>query len=104
MGVLKSKADQYAGTYTWTLKDGQYVNLWEDGKGNSGKCIGTYAVVEDFVRLISTTDDCPNEVEDFQWRLDEAGLHIHILDIKGVPFTEVKATYEAKPWQKIAEQ
>jgi TRAP-type C4-dicarboxylate transport system substrate-binding protein len=104
MGVLKSKADQYAGTYTWTLKDGQYVNLWEDGKGNSGKCIGTYAVVEDFVRLTSTTDDCPNEVEDFQWRLDEDGLHIHILDIKGVPFTEVKATYEAKPWQKIAEQ
>ena len=103
MGVMISKANEMAGTQTWTIKDGHYVNLWEDGKGNSGKCIGTYTVVEDFVRLTSTTDDCPNEVEDFQWRLDADGLHIHILDIKGVPFTEVKASYEAKPWQKVSQ-
>ena len=104
MGVMKSKANEWAGTYTWTLKDGHYMNLWEDGKGKSGKCVGTYSVVEDFVRLTSTTDDCPGEVEDFQWRLDDDGLHIHLIAVKNIGFTEVKANFEAKPWQKIADQ
>jgi hypothetical protein len=103
MDVLQSKANQMAGTYTWTLQDGNYVLLWEGGAGQSGNCIGTYAVMDDFVRLTSTTDDCPGEVEDFQWRLDDDGLHVHLLATKNIPFVEMKANFEAKPWQKIAD-
>jgi hypothetical protein len=103
MGVMQSKANQMAGTYTWTLQDGNYILLWEDGAGQSGNCIGTFAVVDDFVRLTSTTDDCPGEVEDFRWRLDNDGLHVHLLATKNIPFVEMKANFEAKPWQKIAD-
>lgn len=93
-----------AGMYTWTLQNGNYILLWEDGAGQSGNCIGTYAVVDDFVRLTSTTEDCPGEVDDLQWRLDEEGLHFHVLDVKNAPLTEITAYLEAKPWQKIADQ
>jgi hypothetical protein len=103
MGVLQSKANQMAGTYTWTLQNGNYILLWEGSAGQSGNCIGTYAVVDDFVRLTSTTDDCPGEVEDLQWRLDDDGLHVHLLATKNIPFVEMKANFEAKPWQKVEE-
>lgn len=103
MGVMQSKADQMAGTYTWTLQDGEYILLWEGGAEQSGKCVGTYALVDDFVRLISTTQDCPGEVEDFRWRLDDEGLHIHLLATKNIPFLEMKANFEAKAWQKVSD-
>jgi hypothetical protein len=43
-------------------------------------------------------------VDDIQWRLDEEGLHFHLLATQNDPFTEIKAMFEAKPWQKKADQ
>jgi hypothetical protein len=59
-------------------------------------------VLEDFARFMSTTDDCPNEVEVFQWRLEEDGLHL--VAMQRPPFAEISANLEAKPYQKIAVQ
>jgi hypothetical protein len=59
---------------------------------------------DDFVRLTSTTKDCPSEIEDFQSRLDDDGLHIQLLAAKNIEFAEVRANYVAKPWQNVADQ
>jgi TRAP-type transport system periplasmic protein len=107
MGVLRSVAEaEWAGTYTLTLKDGKSVGVWQGLQGQTGKCQANYEVVENFVRFTyyTDTDECLGEVDDLQWRLDDEGLHFHVIDIKNAPFTEIKAYLEAKPWQKIADQ
>jgi len=43
-------------------------------------------------------------VDDIQWRLDEAELYFHLLATQNDPFTEIKTMFEAKPWQKMADQ
>jgi hypothetical protein len=43
-------------------------------------------------------------VDDVQWRLDEEGLHFHLLATQNDPFTEIRAMLEAKPYQKIADK
>lgn len=100
-----SKND-WAGVYTLTHKDGKSRTDW-DGPFFSAKCQATYEVVEDFVRFTyySDTDECKDEVGDLQWRLDDEGLlYFHVVDIKNAPFKEIKAYFEAKPWQKIADK
>ena len=47
---------------------------------------------------------CQDEIDDVQWRFDADGLHLHLVDVKNVSFQEVQATFDAKPWQKIANQ
>jgi TRAP-type transport system periplasmic protein len=107
MGVLRSVAEaEWAGTYTLTLKDGNSLGVWQGLQRQTGKCQANYEVVENFVRFTyyTDTDECLGEVDDLQWRLDEEGLHFHVIDIKNAPLTEIKAYLEAKPWQKIADQ
>jgi hypothetical protein len=103
MGLLQSVARDWAGLYTLTFQDGKSVMLGQDEQGKTGKCETTYAVVEDFVRFTSVDSvaECPNEVDDIQWRLDKDGLHLHLVAIKNAKFLEGKAWLEAKPWQKI---
>jgi hypothetical protein len=107
MGVLRSVAEQeWAGVYTLTLKDGKSLGVWQGLHGQTGKCQANYEVVEDFVRFTyyqTTGGECVDAIEDIQWRLDDAGLHFHVLDIKNAPLVEIKAYYEAKPWQKISD-
>jgi hypothetical protein len=43
-------------------------------------------------------------VEDFRWRLEGDRLHVQLLATKNIPFVEIKANFEAKPWQKVAGQ
>jgi hypothetical protein len=61
-------------------------------------------VIEDIVRFtyFTSTDECQGEVDDIQWRLDDDGLHLHLVAIKNSRFLEMKAFFEAKSWQKIA--
>jgi TRAP-type transport system periplasmic protein len=104
MGVLRSVAEaEWAGTYTLTLEDGKSLGVWQGLQGQTGKCQANYEVVDDFVRFTyyTDTDECLGEVDDLKWRLDEEGLHFHVVDIKNAPFTEIKAYLEAKPWQKV---
>jgi TRAP-type C4-dicarboxylate transport system substrate-binding protein/beta-lactamase regulating signal transducer with metallopeptidase domain len=104
MGVMGSKASDWSGVYTWILEDGKGTFLVSGPieQTNSGGCAANYAVVEDFVRFIYTTGSgCDDEVDDIQWRLENDGLHLHLVDIKGATFVENRAYLEAKPWQKI---
>jgi hypothetical protein len=44
------------------------------------------------------------EVDDIQWRIDDQGLmHFHLVANQNGKFIEVKATYEAKPYQKVGD-
>ncbi|HLO31084.1 MAG TPA: hypothetical protein VK249_18190 [Anaerolineales bacterium] len=108
-GVLKSVAQSdWAGLYTITFKDGKFLNTWQGEQGQSGKCQANYELVGDIVRLTyyqTTGQECEDEVDDLQWRLDDQGLlHLHLVAIKNAPFAEIKANLEAKPYQKIADQ
>jgi TRAP-type transport system periplasmic protein len=107
MGVLQSDAVGWAGVYTWTFQDGNAVLRAQADMHY--ECEATYGVVEYFVRITysdspSFPDVCNGIVEDVQWRLEEDGLHFHLIATQNAPFVEDKATYEAKPWQKIADQ
>jgi TRAP-type C4-dicarboxylate transport system substrate-binding protein len=102
MGVLASKAPDWSGVYTFTFKDGVFHWTWEGtegyAKGQTASSDGTYEVVDNFVRFTSG-----DVVDDVQWRLDEDGLHFHLLATQNDPFTEIRAMLEARPYQKIAE-
>jgi len=103
MGLLQSVAESdWAGLYTLTFQDYNYQMVWQSNHDFSAKCQATYEVFEDVVRLTyyTDTDECEGAVEDIQWRLDDDGLHIHLVDTNGM-FIEAKAFWEAKPWQKI---
>jgi TRAP-type C4-dicarboxylate transport system substrate-binding protein len=103
-GILQSAANNQAGTHTFTFHDGKFAwHLDADNPDNSGDCEGTYALVGDVNRL-TLTGDCAPEVDDIQWRLDDQGLHLHLVNIKNAPFAEIKANLEAKPYQRIADQ
>ena len=98
MGLLKSKAPEWSGVYTFTFKDGVFNWNKEGSNGQTDSDDGSYKVVDDFVRLSSG-----DYWDDFQWRLDEEGLHFHLLATHNDPFTEIRAMFEAKPWQKVEE-
>ena len=103
MGILRSVATEWAGVSTITFQDGKQIGQWVGEQGQTGECTATYEVVEDFVRITRTpiTANCPPEVDDIQWRLDEDGLHLHLVGIQGAKFLETQANFEAKPWQKV---
>jgi hypothetical protein len=102
MGVSKSVAEStWAGTYNWTFQDGK-VQADYKGPGGDFTCQGNMVFVDNVARITySSGDACDNEVDDIQWRLDPDGLHLHLVAIVHAPFTENKAQYEAKPWQKV---
>lgn len=102
MGVSEVEAPDWSGVYTYTFQDGVFHITWKGteawAKGETGSASGNYEVVEDFVRLAQTNDEW---VDDVQWRFDQEGLHFHLLATQNDPFTEIRALFEAKPWQKI---
>ena len=100
MGVSSSDAMGWEGVGTFTFQDGKAVYRLQ---GNSPyECEGTYEVVEDFVRFTYAEQDvCNGIVEDVRWRLDEDGLHFHLIAAHNTPFDVDKAAWEAKPWQKV---
>jgi len=107
MGVSQSNAPGWDGVGTFTFQDGKA--LYRHQGEIDYECEATYEVVEDFVRItyIDTPTDqdmCNGVVEDVQWRLDEDGLHFQLIATQNVPFLEDKAAWEAKSWQKIADQ
>jgi TRAP-type C4-dicarboxylate transport system substrate-binding protein len=106
LGVSKTNAPDWSGIFTHTFQDGVFHTTWEgtegQAKGKTGSCDGTYEVVEDFVR-ISLSSDCGSEVDDIRWRLDADGLHFNCIAVQNGMSVEVKAIFDAKPYQKIAD-
>ena len=80
--------------------------IWEGLQGEFARCQADYELVEeDIVRLTNTSDpsECSFGPNDIQWRIDEAGLHLHLVAATDKP-VETKAFYEAKTWQQVADQ
>ena len=97
----------WTGVGTFTFQDGKAV--YRHQGEIDYECEATYEVVEDFVRITytdspSNADFCIGVVEDVQWRLDDDGLHFQLIAAHNISFREDKAVWEAKPWQKVAEQ
>jgi len=57
------------------------------------------------LRLTNTSDpsECSFGSEDIRWRIDDEGLHLHLVATAS-GFVEIKSFFEAKVWQKIADQ
>ena len=107
MGVPQADTVGWTGMGTFTFQDGKAVYRHQGEMDY--ECEATYEVVEDFVRITytdspSNADFCIGLVEDVQWRLDDDGLHFQLLAAHNTAFREDKAVWEAKPWQKVAEQ
>jgi len=102
MGVLKSVAQSdWAGSYTITFDNGKFIFDWRGEQGQNGKCQAGYELAGDVVRLTYTSlYNCNNPEEDIQWRIDNDGLHLHLVAQEG-DFVGMKAFFEAKTWQKV---
>ena len=101
MGMMRSAAQSdWTVPYTLMFKDGKYVMDWQVEQGEIGRCEANYQMVGDVLRLTYINSDCGGGVDDIQWRIDDEGLHLHLVATNG-KFTEVKAFYEARPWQKF---
>jgi TRAP-type C4-dicarboxylate transport system substrate-binding protein len=99
-GLPRGEAQAIAGVTNWEFQDGKFTQNMLINSPRAGTCTGTYAVVEDFVRF-TYTSGCDGEVDDVQWRLDEDGLHLHLVAIQNAPFRVNKFYYEANPWKNI---
>jgi hypothetical protein len=101
MGIIRSAAQSdWILPYTLTFKDGRFVMDWQVEQGSIGRCEANYQIVGDVLRLTYMNSECGGGVDDIQWRIDDEGLHLHLVATQG-KFAEVKAFYEAKPWQKF---
>jgi TRAP-type C4-dicarboxylate transport system substrate-binding protein len=103
-GMLRSVAQkEWAGAYTLTLQDGKMVFHWKGEQGQDAKCQANYAVAGDVVRFTyySSADECTNEVDNVQWRMDDAGIHFQVVTIENGPLGGSKTFWGAKPWQKV---
>jgi hypothetical protein len=106
MGVNHARSADWVGIYTTKYQDGRAIEDFE-GPVRTTHCEADLEVVGDVVRQTYTSSDPPRVCMDpavvleLQWRLDEDGLHLHLVSIEEAPFLENAAYLEAKPWQKI---
>jgi TRAP-type C4-dicarboxylate transport system substrate-binding protein len=112
MGVPPGLAPGWAGVYTLTILDSDFTWTWlgtEDYEGDMALCKGPMTLVDGNVSVIYRElggNDCSGDSygssDVFQWRLDDQGLlHFHVVNH---PEIELRAVWEAKPYQKIADQ
>jgi TRAP-type C4-dicarboxylate transport system substrate-binding protein len=107
MGVLEKNAPGWAGPQSYEFNDGEGIFRGEFHDGVVIVCPYTYEVVDDFFRLTYVDKgldnyECGDQVDDLQWRLDDDGLHLHLVDIHDGLLVEMTAAYEARPWQLVA--
>ena len=104
MGVLRSKAEtDWAGTYSFTF-DGDTGEHHGSGPGWTAFCPFTMEVIDGLVHLIylkNVKHSCIDEVDVIQWRLEPDGLHFKLVRNDNGPEAEVRAMFEAKPWQQV---
>jgi TRAP-type transport system periplasmic protein len=99
-GLPRAEAKYIVGVTNFEFQDGKVTINMQINTPRAISCMGTYAVVEDFLRF-TWTDPCNSASEDVQWRLGDDGIHFHVIAIKNEPFLLNKVYYEANPWQKI---
>ena len=105
-GILRSVAEEeWAGVYTWKFQDGKaQLNFEGTVKTGTFICLAEYAAVGDVVRFIpSIPSGTCDGVDEVQWRLEEDGLHFHLVASSGGPLAAIQTTYEAKPFQQISD-
>ena len=100
MGLVPIDVTELAGTYTLTLNNGAGKFGFESGQG-AGECEGDYSADDDMTSWVMTSGPCTATLAVTQWRLEDDGLHFHLVDIKDASFIENKAIFEANPWQKV---
>jgi TRAP-type C4-dicarboxylate transport system substrate-binding protein len=105
-GVSKVNAPDWSGTFTHTFKEnGEFHTAWlgteGSAKGQNSSCDGTYELVKNIVR-ITFSQDCGGEIYEVQWRIDNDGLHFHLLSTTNEKPVEVRASLETKPYQEMA--
>jgi hypothetical protein len=108
-GVSRYVAEEeWAGVYTWTFQDGKaQLDFVGPIKTGTFTCLAEYAAVDGVVRLTFASSvlagPCAGALDEVQWRLDDDGLHFHLVASSRGPFVEIQTTYEAKPFQKISD-
>jgi TRAP-type C4-dicarboxylate transport system substrate-binding protein len=101
MGVTQSDVKDWVGVNTWTFQDDK-AQIDYKGPGGDYTCQANMEFVDDVARLTYYSGDaCQNQGEDIQWRLDADGLHLHMVNAHNENFINIRAMYEAKPWQKV---
>jgi hypothetical protein len=85
-------------TYTLTFQEGKFTSQLEGGYP-CDFCEGGYEVVQEVVR-VTLTAHCNGQVADLQWRLENDGLHFHLIALTNGSFETGRAILETKPWQK----
>jgi TRAP-type C4-dicarboxylate transport system substrate-binding protein/beta-lactamase regulating signal transducer with metallopeptidase domain len=98
-GLPKEKTSELIGMAALTFQDDKFTAQYQINGNHPGSCEGNYALVEDVVRM-TYSGLCTGDI-DVQWRLEDDGLRLHLVDVKGGAFEDNKAYFEAKPWQKI---
>jgi hypothetical protein len=108
MGVSRYVAEEeWAGVYTWTFQDGK-AQLDFEGPIKTGTftCLAEYAAADSVVGFTFTSSGpsgaCAGALDHVQWRLNDDGLHFHLVASSRGPFVERQTTYEAKPFRNIA--
>jgi TRAP-type C4-dicarboxylate transport system substrate-binding protein len=104
MGVPQADTAGWTGVGTLTFQDGKAV--YRHQGEIEYECEATYEVVEDFVRITYTDSPsnakfCIGVVEDVQWRLEDDELHFQLIAAHKTSFREDRASWEAKPWQRV---
>lgn len=104
LGVLASNAPGWAGPQSYEFNDGEGIFRGEFHDGVVIVCPFTYEVVDDFFRIDYVDKglgnyECGEQMDDVQWRLDDDGLHLHLVDVHDGLLVEMTAAYEARPWQ-----
>ncbi len=110
MGVIRSAAADWVGTDTTKYQHGRAIEDFQ-GPMRTIHCEAGLEVVGNVVRETHTISDPPRVCMgppvsvDFQGRLDEDGLHLHLVSMgEQGSFLENAAVFEARPWQKIVDQ
>jgi hypothetical protein len=94
---------RFAGTQTWSLRDGVGDFRIDFPDGGFTECRATYAVVGDVVRFTYTSGtDCVPTVDDIRWTLEPDGLHVILVANQWGDIGESRALWETHPWTLLA--
>ena len=108
-GVLRYVAEEeWAGVYTWTFQDGNaQLDFLGPIESATFTCLAEYAAVGGVVSFTFhpsiLAGPCAGALDEVQWRLDDDGLHFHLVASSRGPLVELRTTYEARPFQQIAD-
>jgi TRAP-type C4-dicarboxylate transport system substrate-binding protein len=92
-----------AGAYTWTFEGGHAHQDVRYDDGVTEQCDAELRPSGDLVQIVYTAGaSCDGEVDDIQWAVDGAGLHLSLVALEGTSDVSANRAYlEAKPWTRV---